>query len=253
LNRIVLKVGTSTITNRGCLDLEKMKNIVKLIYDLQNKYEVILVSSGAVGLGYKQLNLDKNIIENKQVLATIGQPILMANYKREFRQYDILVGQLLLTMSDFNSRKRSNYALRTINLMLKNKVIPIINENDTTDISELFGDNDQLSAYVCHYFKASLLVLLSDIDGYYDANPHKNKNAKIIKTIYKIDENQLKENPSANNEFATGGILTKLLAGKFLLDKKHNMFLSSGLLLDDVRSFLIDDNHIGGSLFQGSD
>ena len=135
-------------------------------------------------------------------------------------------------------------ALQSINCMIDNHILPIINENDTIDTSELrFGDNDQLSAYVCHHFKASMLIILSDMDGYYDKNPNTHNNAKLIKEVNIIDEKEFEKQPSPNSKFATGGILTKLLSAKFLMENNNSMFLSNGINLQNIRDFLLNDNH----------
>ncbi len=251
MKRIVLKVGTSSITNEDGLCEDKISNIINLLIDLRDKYEVILVSSGAVSAGYSKVKLDRNDLINKQVLSSIGQPKLMSIYKHKLDEKNIVLAQALLTASIFDSRIQTTNALNSINCMLENKILPIINENDNIDTSELrFGDNDQLSAYVCHHFNASLLVILSDIDGYYDKNPNTHSNAKLIKEVNKIDEKEFEKKASPNSEFATGGILTKLISAKFLMENNHSMFLSNGINLQDTRDFLLKDNHLGGTLFK---
>ena len=254
MKRIILKVGTSSITNKNGLCETKINNIVDLLIDLRDKYEVILVSSGAVSAGYSKVELDKNSIINKQVLSAIGQPKLMSFYKQKLDTKNIVLAQILLTASMFDSRMQTSNALASINCMIENDILPIINENDNIDTSELrFGDNDQLSAYVCHHFKASMLVILSDIDGYYDKNPNTHNDAKLIKTVNNVSEKELNEMPSPNSTFATGGILTKLISAKFLMEHNHSMFLSNGINLKNIREFLLRDNHIGGTLFQNKD
>ncbi len=248
--RIVIKVGTATLYQNEKLS-NRIDNLVEFLVELNKKNEVILVSSGAVGAGYTKLKLDKNNISNKQALASIGQPLLMKEYKIRFEKYNQIVSQVLLTASDFDSRKRTQNAKNMIEILLQNKVIPIINENDAVSIDEIiFGDNDQLSAYTAHYFDADILVILSDIDGFYDSNPKENKNAKLLKTINKIDANWLNIPCNPNDEFATGGIVTKLKAAEFLLNKGKKMFLASGFDLDDVKAFLLNKTHKKGTLFQ---
>jgi glutamate 5-kinase len=251
MKRIVLKIGTSSITNEDGLSEDKINNIVDLLIDLQDKYEVIFVSSGAVYAGYGKVKLDKSDIINKQVLSAVGQPKLMSIYEHKFDKKNIVLAQVLLTASMFDSRIQTHNALQSINCMIDNHILPIINENDTIDTSELrFGDNDQLSAYVCHHFKASMLIILSDIDGYYDKNPNTHNNAKLIKEVNIIDEKEFEKQPSPNSKFATGGILTKLLSAKFLMENNNSMFLSNGINLQNIRDFLLNDNHIGGTLFK---
>jgi len=248
--RIVIKVGTATLYQNEKLS-DRIDNLVEFLVELNKKNEVILVSSGAVGAGYTKLKLDKNNISNKQALASIGQPLLMKEYKIRFEKYNQIVSQVLLTASDFDSRKRTQNAKNMIEVLLQNKVIPIINENDAVSIDEIiFGDNDQLSAYTTHYFDADILVILSDIDGFYDSNPKENKNAKLLKTINKIDVNWLNIPCNPNDKFATGGIVTKLKAAEFLMQRGKNMFLASGFDLDDVKAFLLNKTHKKGTLFQ---
>ena len=250
MKRIVLKVGTSSISNENGLCDIKLQNIVDLVVDLRVKYEVILVSSGAVSAGYSKIKLDRKNLINKQVLSSIGQAKLMSSYKDKLNKHNIITAQLLLTASIFDSRVQSSHCLDSINCMLENKILAIINENDNIDTSELtFGDNDQLSAYTCHYFNASMLIILSDIDGYYTKNPNLYKDAKLIKQVSKIDKEELNKPPSPNTDFATGGILTKLISADFLMQRNKSMFLTNGISLDDARSFLLDDVHKGGTLF----
>ena len=250
MRRIVLKVGSAVLSQDGEVAHNRLGNLVEFIALLKNKYEVILVSSGAVAAGYSLLHLDKKVVANKQVLASLGQPLLLHTYRNEFSKYKILCSQVLLEASIFEDEKRLHHAQDAMEVMMKNNIVPIINENDVTATEELvFGDNDQLSAYVAHYFKAELLVILTDIDGYYDKNPHEFKDAKLQKTISKIDASLLQEKPSANSEFATGGIVTKLKAANFLLSHNKKMFLSSGFNLTCVKDFLLDDNHTDGTLF----
>lgn len=242
-NRIVIKVGSSILVENQKINLQRMEALAKLIFDLKEKYEVILVSSGAVAAGYTRLSLDKSDLTNKQVLASIGQPLLMELYAELFKKYNIITSQILLTAYDFDSRKHTQNARNAMEVLLKNGVLPIVNENDVIATGELkylgFGDNDQLSAYVTHYFKASLLVILSDIDGYYDDNPHTNQQAKMYKIIHSIAKEALEANATPHNQFATGGIVTKLKAANFLLENNKKMFLTSGYQLEFVREFLL--------------
>ncbi len=248
MKRIVFKVGTATLYENGKLS-NRIDKIVELLARLNKDYEIMLVSSGAVGAGYTKCPLDKSKLENKQALAAIGQPLLMREYKERFNRFGITVAQVLLTAADLDSRKRTENARKMINVLLKNKVIPIINENDSVSVEEiLFGDNDQLSAYVTYYFDADMLFIISDIDAFYDDNPKINPNAKPIKIVKEIKEEWLKQECNPNDEFATGGIVTKLKAAKFLMDRGKSMFLTSGDNLDAIEEFL-KGNHIKGTLF----
>ena len=252
MKRLVIKVGTAVLTQGEELALQRMKNLVKLISILKNdkNLEVILVSSGAVGAGYTELKLDKTVLANKQTLAAIGQPKLMKTYQEMFEEFGITVAQMLFIADDFDSRKRSKNAKNVMEILLQNNVIPIINENDVIATEELIGDNDQLAAYITHYFKADMLVILTDIDGYYDKNPREFSNAKIQKIINEISQDELDKKPSANSKFATGGIVTKLKAADFLMQKEIPMYLTSGFDLTNAYDFLVDNNHKSGTIFK---
>ncbi|PRM99697.1 glutamate 5-kinase [Aliarcobacter cryaerophilus] len=252
MKRLVIKVGTAVLTQGEELALERMKNLVNLISTLKNdkNLEVILVSSGAVGAGYTELKLDKTVLANKQTLAAIGQPKLMKTYQEMFEEFGITVAQMLFIADDFDSRKRSKNAKNVMEILLQNKVIPIINENDVIATEELIGDNDQLAAYITHYFKADMLVILTDIDGYYDKNPREFSDAKIQKIINEISQDELDKKPSANSKFATGGIVTKLKAADFLMQKNIPMYLTSGFDLTNAYDFLVENNHKSGTIFK---
>lgn len=252
MKRLVIKVGTAVLTQGEELALQRMKNLVNLISTLKNdkNLEVILVSSGAVGAGYTELKLDKTVLANKQTLAAIGQPKLMKTYQEMFQEFGITVAQMLFIADDFDSRKRSKNAKNVMEILLQNKVIPIINENDVIATEELIGDNDQLAAYITHYFKADMLVILTDIDGYYDKNPREFSDAKIQKIINEISQDELDKKPSANSKFATGGIVTKLKAADFLMQKNIPMYLTSGFNLTNAYDFLVDNNHKSGTIFK---
>ena len=252
MKRLVIKVGTAVLTQGEELALQRMKNLVKLISILKNdkNLEVILVSSGAVGAGYTELKLDKTVLANKQTLAAIGQPKLMKTYQEMFEEFGITVAQMLFIADDFDSRKRSKNAKNVMEILLQNNVIPIINENDVIATEELIGDNDQLAAYITHYFKADMLVILTDIDGYYDKNPREFNDAKIQKIINEISQDELEKKPSANSKFATGGIVTKLKAADFLMQKNIPMYLTSGFDLTNAYDFLVDNNHKSGTIFK---
>ena len=252
MKRLVIKVGTAVLTQGEELALQRMKNLVKLISILKNdkNLEVILVSSGAVGAGYTELKLDKTVLANKQTLAAIGQPKLMKTYQEMFEEFGITVAQMLFIADDFDSRKRSKNAKNVMEILLQNNVIPIINENDVIATEELIGDNDQLAAYITHYFKADMLVILTDIDGYYDKNPREFSDAKIQKIINEISQDELEKKPSANSKFATGGIVTKLKAADFLMKNGIPMYLTSGFDLTNAYDYLVDGNHNNGTIFQ---
>nr|AGT02595.1 glutamate 5-kinase [Strigomonas oncopelti] len=248
--RIVIKVGSSILVENEAVNVDRIRDLCRLIADLSNKYEVILVSSGAVAAGYTEVPLDKKRPENRHALASIGQPLLMHTYHEELQPYNLRCSQLLLGAVDFDSRRRTQSAKDSVDVLLRQGVIPIVNENDATALPDwMFGDNDRMSAHVAYFFDADLLVILSDIEGYYDSNPRLNPDAKILKNLSVIPEEALEEEASPNNAFATGGIVTKLKAAKFLLDHKQKMFLTSGFDLSLIREYLLDGVHNKGTLF----
>lgn len=253
MKRVVIKVGSAVLTQDSKLAIERLHNLVDLIAKLkkENNYEIILVSSGAVAAGYTSLPLDKKLVENRQALAAIGQPLLMKHYKKKFKEHEIKCAQMLLIADDFDSRKRTSYAKGAIEILLKNGVVPIINENDVTATDELlFGDNDQLSAHVAFHFDSDILAILTDIDGYYNKNPHEHADATLQKTVSVITADMLAAEHNPNTEFATGGIVTKLKAADFLMGQNIPMYLSSGFDLNFATEFLVNDNHLGGTVFK---
>jgi len=254
LKRIVFKVGSSVLTDTNSIAKERMLNLVSLLAEARKKYEVILVSSGAVAAGYTALKLDRNQHISKKVLASAGQPILMSSYKSMFDIYDVNTSQILLTEDDFDSRTRTKIFQQIIDTTLENNILPIVNENDiSTTPDQLFGDNDQLSAHVAQYTNSDMLIILSDIEGYYDSNPKDNPNATIRKIVNKIEDNELTQAHTPNSQFATGGIVTKLKAGEYIMNNNKEMFLCSGFDLTTAREFLMKGIHNKGTLFSKKD
>ncbi len=251
MKRIVIKVGSAVLTEQNRVAKERMAALVEMIAKIkENGVEVVLVSSGAVAAGYTLCRLDKKLLPNRQALASIGQPKLISMYQKKFARHDILVSQMLLTADDFDSRKRTHHAKCAVEVLLSRNIVPIINENDVTATDELvFGDNDQLSAHVTYYFDAEMLVILSDIDSYYDKDPNRFEDAAPLKTVYDIPPQKLEAECTPNTSFATGGIVTKLKAADFLMQRGRMMFLASGFDLSDAYSFLIERRHRGGTLF----
>ncbi len=248
--RIVVKVGSAVLTQDGEVALERMSILVDFLSELTKNHEVLLVSSGAVSAGYTELKLDRSILSNKQALAAIGQPILLQKYAKKFEPYNILTSQVLVTSANLAKEDDINRIKNSVNTLLKNGVIPIINENDATSTDELeVGDNDQLSAYIAKHLNADLLVILSDIDAYYDSDPRENENAKVLKTVNVINKEELEREATPNDIFATGGIVTKLRAAAYLLAADIDTFLASGFDLSDVKSFTLENEHKGGTLF----
>jgi len=250
MQRVVVKVGSAVLTQEDEIALERIQSLVDFLVQLREKYEVILVSSGAVAGGYTQLKLDRTVISNKQALAAIGQPVLMRKYAKKFQMHDIITAQVLVTAANLNKTDDIQRVKNTVEALLKNGVVPIINENDATATDELeVGDNDQLSAYITKHTDADMLIILSDIDAFYDADPRKNSDAKVLKVVKSIDKAMLTQEVTPNNIFATGGIVTKLKAAAYLLEDKREMFLASGFNLQDVKRFMLEGKHEGGTLF----
>ncbi|MDQ1263956.1 MAG: glutamate 5-kinase [Campylobacterota bacterium] len=250
MRRVVVKVGSAVLTQNDAIALERMRNLVDFLVELRAQNEVILVSSGAVAAGYTALKLDRSRLQNKQALASIGQPILMNKYAKKFATHNILTAQVLVTAANFSNEDETNRIKDTVDTLLSNGVIPIINENDATTTKELVvGDNDQLSAYVAKYTASNLLIILSDIDAYYDKDPRKFSDAKILKTVNSINKDELEKEANPNSTFATGGIITKLKAANYLLENSIDMVLTSGYDLESIKSLMLKGQHIGGTLF----
>lgn len=252
MKRIVIKVGSHVLTENGAIAKPRMLALVELIAELKaHNYEVILVSSGAVAAGFTQLPLDRSSVANRQALAAIGQPLLLKMYQEKFARFNLLCSQVLFSADVFDEPHHISHAKVAVDTLLENKVVPIMNENDTVSIEELvFGDNDRLSAHVAHHFDAELLVILSDIDAFYDKDPNKYEDAKRRAVVNSLEESELNAEHTPNNEFATGGIVTKLQSADFLMKHGREMFLASGFDLSDVKAFLVDDEHKGGTLFK---
>ncbi|MEN4053453.1 MULTISPECIES: glutamate 5-kinase [Sulfurimonas] len=250
MKRVVVKVGSAVLTQDGEIALTRMQALVNFLVELRKKYEVILVSSGAVAGGYTKLKLDRTVIANKQALAAIGQPVLMGRYAKKFEKHDVVTAQVLVTAANLNKSDDIKRIKNTVETLLRNGVIPIVNENDATATDELeVGDNDQLSAYITKHTDADMLIILSDIDAFYDSDPRKNSDAKVQKVVHNIDKEMLSQEVTPNNIFATGGIVTKLKAAAYLLENNREMFLASGFDLSDVKHFMLEGRHMGGTLF----
>ena len=250
MKRVVVKVGSAVLTENGAIALQRMQSLVDFLAQLKKEYEVILVSSGAVAGGFTKLQLDRSILANKQALAAIGQPVLMQKYAKKFEKHDILTAQVLVTAKNLERSDDIQRVRNTVETLLANGVLPIVNENDATATDELeVGDNDQLSAYITNNMGAQILIILSDIDAYYDKDPRKHSDAKPLSVVSEIADAELEKEVSPNNYFATGGIVTKLKAASYLLAHNKDTFLASGFDLSDVKSFMLDKEHKGGTLF----
>ena len=246
----MIKVGSAVLTQDNKIAKERMLKLIEFIATLKKRYDIVLVSSGAVAAGYDVLKVDKSIAANKRALAAAGQPILMGSYKRKFDRFGIDTAQILLIEADFESKRRITMLEEIVDIHLSNGLIPIINENDVTSrVEELFGDNDQLSAQVAHVIDAEMLVILSDIDGYYDKNPKEYSDAMIRPQVTEISKEELIDEATPNNLFATGGIVTKIKAAAFMMEHGRKMFLCNGFDLTAAKSFLLDDIQTEGTLF----
>lgn len=252
MQRIVIKVGSTSISDKASLNLERMRALIELVCELMRENEVILVSSAAISAGCTKLDIDRKNPLNRQVLSTIGQPYLMTSYNEILARFGKLGGQILLTGADLSSKKAIQHTKIVIDAMIENGILPIINENDAVASDEvIFGDNDTLSAKATLHFDAQMLVILSDIDGFYDKNPKEFKDAKLIKKVSKINPEWLKGEAKAGSEHGTGGIVTKLRAADLLLKHGKTMFLASGFDLAVARAFLLENKQTGGTLFCG--
>ncbi len=217
--RIVVKIGTSSLTHQsGLINLASVEKLIRQIADLKNAgKEIILVSSGAIGAGMGRLKIDKASasMAEKQALAAVGQNILMHIYLKLAAEYGYDVGQILLTQADLADSKRSEHSRNALETLLKFGVLPIINENDAVAVAEIkFGDNDRLSAMVARLISADFLIILSDIDGLYDANPQTNKNAKLINHVKELTPEMQCAADGSCSSLGTGGMTTKLMAAE---------------------------------------
>lgn len=231
--RVVIKVGTSTLAHStGRINIRRVEELCKVISDLKNSgHEIILVSSGAIGMGVGKLNLKARPtdIPTKQAAAAVGQCELMYTYDKLFGEYNHTVAQVLLTGYDVNNEISHNNFCNTIFRLLELGVLPIINENDTVATEEIvIGDNDSLASIVAVSSKADLLVLLSDIDGLYTKDPHKNPDAELICVVEKITPEIEALGGGKGSALGTGGMATKLHAAKICTEAGCDMIIANG-------------------------
>ncbi|MBE6844408.1 MAG: glutamate 5-kinase [Ruminococcus sp.] len=232
--RIVIKLGTSTLAHKtGRLNIRRMGNLVRVLSDLQNSgKEIIIVSSGAVGLGVGKLGLREKPTDTptKQAAAAVGQCELMYLYDDLFDNYGITVAQVLLTKAIIGTEREKNVE-NAMEKLISMGVVPIVNENDTVAIDELeleIGENDSLSAVVARLAHADLLIILSDIDGLYDSDPHKNPDAHFIPVVTEIDSSIEKMAGGAGSKLGTGGMATKINAAKIANEAGIDMIIMNG-------------------------
>lgn len=241
--RIVIKIGSSSLTNDyGEIDIEKFTDHVNALAELRAMgHEVLLVSSGAVAAGFKRLGYCTRPItlKGRQAAAAVGQSLLIQSYIDQFSKYQIVPAQILLTRDDFTNHYRFKNAYETISELLERGVLPIINENDTVSVRELtFGDNDMLSALVGGFIKADQLIILTDVNGLYDANPNENPLAKKIDTLNEISDVLLACAGETGSKVGTGGMKSKLLAAKTALSVGVPVFIGTGFGKDKLKNIV---------------
>lgn len=236
-HRIVIKIGTSSlIYPNGNINLAGIDQLAFVLTDLRNRdKEVILVSSGAIGVGMNKLHLNQrpSHIPEQQAVAAVGQAELMNIYNQRFLSYSQQTAQILLTRDIIEFPESRKNVINTLEQLLHMGIIPVINENDTVAVDELdhltkFGDNDQLSAIVAKILKADLLIMLSDIDGFYSANPAQDKAAVLYSDIHEIDEATMEKAGGKGSQFGTGGMVSKLKAAQIVLAADGAMILANG-------------------------
>ena len=230
--RIVVKIGTSSLVYpNGKTNLRRIQTLARVISDLMNKgKEIVLVSSGAIGLGVDKLNIAEkpSTVAGRQAVAAVGQVNLMQTYGRAFEDYGYAVGQVLLTKYSAREESKQN-SINTFNALLGMNIIPIVNENDTVAVDEIkFGDNDNLSYIVSELIGADLLIILTDIDGYYSKNPHENPDAVLYHNISDLSEQIEAAAGGAGSKLGTGGMLTKVHASRLAAERGTNAVIANG-------------------------
>ncbi|NLT20293.1 MAG: glutamate 5-kinase [Syntrophomonadaceae bacterium] len=238
--RIVIKIGTSTLTHsNGQLNLRRIEYLVREIADLHNQdLEVVVVSSGAIGVGANRMGYRQvpKTMPEKQALAAIGQGALLHLYEKLFAEYSKTVAQVLITRGDFDERLRYLNATNALLALLNMKVIPIVNENDTVVVEEIkFGDNDTLSAVVAGVVDADLLIILSDVDGFYDHDPRKDKQARLLREVNEVTADMEDNSRNRGSSFSSGGMYTKLRAARMVMAAGIPMVIANSDEKDVIR------------------
>ncbi len=251
--RVVVKVGTSTLAHAtGRLNIRRVESLCRVLSDLKNAgHEVILVSSGAIGMGVGKLGLSQKPtdIPTKQAAAAVGQCELMYTYDKLFEEYHHTVAQILLTGADFKHTDRYENFRNTMSRLLDLSVLPIINENDTIATDEIkVGDNDTLSAMVAVGIKADLLVLLSDIDGLYTSDPHVDPNATLIDRVDSLSDEIIAAAGGEGSTLGTGGMRTKLAAAAICMDEGCDMVIMNGKEPESLYA-IFDGESVGTRFF----
>lgn len=229
--RIAVKIGTSTLTEgTDRISRGKLEDIARQLVELQNEYEIILISSGAVAAArqFDKLSLPENLVTSKQTLSAIGQPRLMQLYYEVFSDFGLKTAQCLMTHFDFDNPKSRENTYNAVNDLLKHNYIPIVNENDVVAVEELvLGDNDKLSALVAVLMNADQLIIASDIDGIFDSNPNLNPDAKLIENVSSLEEIE-QYVQDVENGLGTGGMQSKINAMKICQGKNIEVFIVNG-------------------------
>lgn len=231
--RIVVKVGTSSLSfTNGKMNYSRLEKLTMILADLVScEKEIVLVSSGAVGVGAGRLKMQEppEALVPRQALAAIGQVELIRIYQKFFDEYNQMIAQVLLTRDGLDDEVRRNNARNTLNELLKMKIIPIINENDTVSTAEIqFGDNDNLSAKVAVLLDAGLLIMLSDIDGLFSGDPKKVESAKIISVVKEFTEEIEQYAIQSTSTFSRGGMVTKIQAARYCTDNGVDVAIING-------------------------
>ena len=256
--RIVIKVGTSTLAHAGGrMNIRRVELLCKVLSDLKNAgNQIVLVSSGAIGMGVGKLGLQgrPEDMPTKQAAAAVGQCELMYTYDRLFTQYNHTVAQILLTADDIQDRRHSSYVHDTLERLLQWGVLPVVNENDAVAIDEIgihttIGENDTLSAIVAKLINADLLVLLSDIDGLYTADPHADPDATLIPVVERITPEILALAGGAGTALGSGGMATKLKAAQIAMDAGIDMVIMNGENPEQL--YALSDGKPIGTRFMG--
>ena len=255
--RIVVKIGTSTLAYAtGQLNIRRVEELCKTMSDIRNAgHELILVSSGAIGMGVGKLGLRTRPrdIPTKQAAAAVGQCELMYIYDKLFSEYHHTVAQLLITADNLSNETRHANFTNTLNRLLELGAVPVINENDTVATDEIvIGDNDTLAAMVAESVEADLLVLLSDIDGLYTADPHADPTAKLLPVVHRVDDSIWALAGVSSTDQGTGGMVTKLRAAEICLNCGCEMVIANGreptLLYDIVEGKPVGTRFVGESV-----
>lgn len=232
--RIAIKIGTATLTKDGGVDSNYVRQFAKQVSQLvKDGRQVLLVSSGAIGMGAGQLDIEGAVkgVELRQACAAVGQPLLMQEYRQAFKRYGVTIAQVLVTAEVLSNRKTYLNLRNSVETLLNLGVVPVFNENDsvsTDEIGTAFGDNDTLSALIASKVDADLLIMLTDIDGLYTMDPRKHKDAQPVRVVFEIDDKIMQSAGKSGSKHATGGMKTKIEAAKIAANAGCRIVLASG-------------------------